>query len=340
MMLGAIYAALAALTFAMNNTAMRRGVLTGSVTQAMAITVPLGGVGFLIMAAVSGQLSSLFSFPRVAVCWLVAQGCLHFLVGRYFNYQANKLVGVNISAPVVQLQVLVTMLLAVVLMKEPFTVLQLLGTILMLGGSFATQLHSTIGKRVGRAEKVAVVEVAPPLDKPVFKPQYIPGFLTALGAATCYGISPLMVRMAFESMPVKSPMAGGVIAYTAATVVLCFLVLPSASIRKDVLSLNRNNAMWFVGSAILVAMSQGFVYASLAIAPLMVVTPILQLSLVFRLFLSQMINREHEVLNTAVVVGALVTIVGSVIVSLDTNYVLSLLDLTGRIADLLSFRLD
>lgn len=41
-MLGAIYAALAALTFAMNNTAMRRGVLTGSVTQAMAITVPLG----------------------------------------------------------------------------------------------------------------------------------------------------------------------------------------------------------------------------------------------------------------------------------------------------------
>jgi drug/metabolite transporter (DMT)-like permease len=174
----------------------------------------------------------------------------------------------------------------------------------------------------------------------VFKPQYLPGFLTALGAATCYGISPLMVRMAFESMPVKSPMAGGVIAYTAATIVLCFLVLPSASIRKDVLSLNRSNAVWFVGSAVLVAMSQGFVYASLAIAPLMVVTPILQLSLVFRLFLSQMINREHEVLNTAVVIGALVTIVGSVIVSLDTNYMLAMVDLTGRIADILRFRLD
>ncbi|WP_424631117.1 EamA family transporter [Bradyrhizobium sp. SYSU BS000235] len=339
-MLGAIYAALAALTFAMNNTAMRRGVLTGSVTQAMALTVPLGGLGFLIMAAVSGQLSSLSSFPLIAVSWLVAQGCLHFLVGRYFNYQANKLVGVNISAPVVQLQVLVTMLLAVVLMKEPFTVLQLSGTILMLAGSFATQLHSTFGKRIGRSEKAVAVEAAPPSDKPAFKPQYLPGFLTALGAATCYGISPIMIRMAFESMPVKSPLAGGVIAYTAATIVLCFLILPSASIRKDVLSLNRNNAMWFIGSAILVAMSQGFVYASLAIAPLMVVTPILQLSLVFRLFLSQIINREHEVLNTAVVVGALVTIVGSVIVSLDTNYVLSLLDLTGGVADVLRFRLD
>ncbi|MEH2514376.1 drug/metabolite transporter (DMT)-like permease [Nitrobacteraceae bacterium AZCC 1564] len=339
-MLGAIYAALAALTFAMNNTAMRRGVLTGSVTQAMAITVPLGGVGFVIIAAISGQLGSLSSFPPIALSWLIAQGCLHFLLGRFFNYQANKLVGVNISAPVVQLQVVVTMLLAVVLMKEPFTVLQLFGTILMLAGSFATQLHSTIGKRVVRSEKVVAVEAAPSAAKPMFKPQYLPGFLSALGAATCYGISPLMVRMAFESMPVKSPMAGGVIAYTAATIVLCFLVLPSPSIRKDVLSLNRSNAMWFVGSAILVAMSQGFVYASLAVAPLMVVTPILQLSLVFRLFLSQMINREHEVLNTSVVVGALVTIVGSIIVSLDTNYVLSLADLTGRVADILRFRLD
>lgn len=339
-MLGAIYAALAALTFAMNNTAMRRGVLTGSVTQALMITVPLGGLGFLAMAAISGQLASLPSFPRVAVFWLVAQGCLHFLVGRYFNYQANKLVGVNISAPVVQLQVVITMLLAVVLMKEPFTVLQLLGTIVMLAGSFATQLHSTIGKRVARSEKAVVVQAAPLSDKPVFTPHYLPGFLAALAAATCYGISPLMVRTAFESMPVKSALAGGVIAYTAATVALCFLILPSASIRKDVLSLNRNNAMWFVGSAILVAISQGFVYASLAVAPLMVVTPILQLSLVFRLFLSQMINREHEVLNTAVVVGALVAIVGSVVVSLDTNYALSMVDLTGRIADVLRFRLD
>lgn len=344
-MLGAIYAALAALTFAMNNTAMRRGVLTGSVTQAMAITVPLGGLGFLIMAAVTGEIGSLASFSSVAVSWLVVQGCLHFLVGRYFNYQANKLVGVNISAPVVQLQVVVTMLLAVVLMKEPFTVLQSLGTILMLAGSFATQLHSCIGKRVVRPEKALAVKAlavpaTPPADKPAFKPQYLPGFLSALAAATCYGISPLMVRMAFESMPVKSPMAGGVIAYAAATVVLCFFVLPSASIRKDVLSLNRSNAVWFVGSAVLVAASQGFVYASLAIAPLMVVTPILQLSLVFRLFLSQMLNREHEVLNTVIVVGALVTIVGSVIVSLDTNYVLSMADLTGRIADVLRFRLD
>jgi hypothetical protein len=61
------------------------------------------------------------------------------------------------------------------------------------------------------------------------------------------------------------------------------------------------------------------VYASLAVAPLMVVTPILQLSLVFRLFLSQLINRDHEVMNTAVLIGAFTAVLGSILVSLDTE---------------------
>jgi drug/metabolite transporter (DMT)-like permease len=343
-MLGAIYAALAALTFAMNNAAMRRGVLTGTALQAMVVTVPLGGIGFLIMATLSGQIASLLSFPLVAALWLAGQGTVHFLVGRYFNYQANKLVGVNISAPVVQLQVVVTMLLAVLLLRERFTVLQGLGTVLMLGGSFAAQLQRS--NRNAAAETANAVagnldiEELAPAPKQAFVPQYLPGFISALAAAVAYGISPLMVRMAFEATPVKHAMAGGVIAYAAATLVLCVFILPVASVRRHVLTQDRRNLIWFVASSVLVAMSQGFVYASLAIAPLMVVTPIMQLSLVFRLFLSQLLNREHEVLNTAVVVGALVTIVGSVVVSLDTSYALSLTHFPDWLADVLRLRID
>jgi len=48
--LGALYAALAALTFALNNATLRRGVVTGTVMQAMAVTVPVGAAGFLVLA--------------------------------------------------------------------------------------------------------------------------------------------------------------------------------------------------------------------------------------------------------------------------------------------------
>ena len=43
-----MYAALGAFTFALNNVAMGRGVVTGSVLQGMAMTVPIGGLSFLI----------------------------------------------------------------------------------------------------------------------------------------------------------------------------------------------------------------------------------------------------------------------------------------------------
>src|SRR5690242_7335146 len=148
--LGAFFAALGAFTFALNNATLRRGVLTGTVMQAMAITVPVGGAAFMALAVVAGAIPALLAFPPAAAAWMAGQGIMHFLIGRFFNYRASQLVGANLSGPVVQLQVVVTMLLAVLTMNEPFSVLQLIGTVLMLAGSFATQRRSS-SKRVTAA---------------------------------------------------------------------------------------------------------------------------------------------------------------------------------------------
>jgi hypothetical protein len=75
------------------------------------------------------------------------------------------------------------------------------------------------------------------------------------------------------------------------------------------------------------------------VAPLMVVTPILQLSLVFRLFLSQLINREHEVMNTSVVIGAFTAVLGSLLVSINTDQLTRLLNLPPTLATFLDYHL-
>jgi hypothetical protein len=85
------------------------------------------------------------------------------------------------------------------------------------------------------------------------------------------------------------------------------------------------------------AISQAFVYASLAVAPLMVVTPILQL--VFRLFLSQCINRDYEVMNAAVLIGAFTAVLGSILVSIDTDELLKVFNLPPVLAVLLGYPL-
>ena len=330
-MLGILYAALGAFTFALNNVAMRRGVVTGSVLQGMAMTVPIGGLSFLVLAIAFGEVGQLAAFPAAAIAWLASQGVVHFVIGRYCNYKSSQLAGVNLSAPVVQLQVPFAMLLAVTLLHEKFTVLQTIGTVLMLGGSFITQSKSSAA--TPKAREPAATEA-----KPAFQPQIVSGYLFAAGAAMCYGSSPLLARAAFLDAPGVGTAAGGCIAYAAATLFFCLTLLRPGS-WGDIKGMRRENLPWFLASAVLVAISQAFVYTSLAVAPLMVVTPILQLSLVFRLFLSQIINRDHEVMNAAVLIGAFAAVLGSILVSLDTAVLTAWLGLPAPVAEVLSYRL-
>ena len=175
-MLGVLYAALGAFTFALNNVAMRRGVVTGSVLQGMAMTVPIGGLSFLGMTIAFGQLGELDRFSAAAVALLAGQGIVHFVCGRYCNYKSNQLMGVNLAAPVVQLQVPVAMVLAVATLHEKFTVLQTIGSVLMLGGSFITR--SEAGKQ--RKRDAAPGTASDRAPKPNFRPRVLSGYILAL----------------------------------------------------------------------------------------------------------------------------------------------------------------
>jgi drug/metabolite transporter (DMT)-like permease len=313
----------------------------------MALTVPIGGLSFLVMTIAFGELGQLVMFPMAALTWLACQGIVHFVIGRYCNYKSNQLMGVNLTAPVVQLQVPFAMLLAVVTLHEEFTVLRVIGSALMLGGSFITQGNAGKSKKKASALLTTPIpavpsreELAAPEPKPesTFRPRVFPGYIFGLAAAMCYGSSPLMARQAFLLAPGASTAAGGCLAYTAATLFFSLILLRPGS-WADIKCMKRENLPWFLSSAVLVAISQAFVYASLAVAPLMVVTPILQLSLVFRLFLSQLINRDQEVMNTAVLIGAFTAVLGSILVSLDTDDLTGLLGLPPSIADFLRYRI-
>ena len=245
MLLGVLYAALGAFTFALNNVAMRRGVVTGSVRQGMALTVPIGGLSFLVLTAAVGELRQLGAFPVEAIAWLAGQGVVHFVLGRYCNYKANQRMGVNLTAPVVQLQVPVAMLLAVATLHEKFTVLQAIGSVLMLGGSFVTQT------KAGNRRNAAAPTTSAPV--PLFQPRIVSGYILALGAAICYGASPLMARQAFLSAPGAGSAAAGCLAYTAATLFFAPILLQPGAWR-DIIGMRPENLRWFLSSAVLVAM--------------------------------------------------------------------------------------
>ena len=112
-MLGALLAVLSAATFALNNASVRRGVLTGTVGQAMAITVPLGVPLFFLAALVTGHLGAVTEFSPKALIALALAGILHFVWGRYCNYRATRAIGANLVAPIQQVHLIISLSLAI-----------------------------------------------------------------------------------------------------------------------------------------------------------------------------------------------------------------------------------
>jgi drug/metabolite transporter (DMT)-like permease len=341
--LGAIFAILSAASFALNNAAARRAVVTGTPTQGMALTVPIGVFAFLLVAALTGELTRLAAFPASAIAWMMAVGLLHFLFGRYCNYRANQCAGANLTGPVIQLQVLVTLALAVVVLDEPCTALQVMGGIVMLAGSFITQSQqlsapNAAAKAAQANGPLATDAHAPAVPK--FVPRRAEGYLFALLAALAYGTTPIMVRTALRHAGPSSAILGGVISYGAATAAIVLMLVIWTPLRRNVMALKRDNIPWFVYSGVFVAMAQGFLYSAVAVAPIMFVIPLTQLTLVFRVIFAMWLNPEHEVFGWKVIAGSAISLLGACTVSIDTDVILHALGVEGVPARLLSWQIQ
>lgn len=319
-MLGVVLAALSAATFAFNNASARRGVLTGSVAQALAITVPIGVPMFLLAALTTGQLGALSHFSGEAMGLLALAGVLHFVVGRYGNFRAAQAIGANLSGPVIQLSLGVTLILAVLVLKEPMTPLRILGIALLVSAP-ALMRNAT-------PEATEPAETS--LTK--FQPRYAEGYAFSIMAALAYGVTPLLIRLAvIGGGGLGTGLAGGLVSYAAATAAVALLLLWPGQWRHA-LAVTPESAKWFTYSGISVSIAQMFIYMAYAVAPISVVTPILQLHLVLRLAFSRALNPHHEIFGGRMVLGTSLSVLGAIALSLDVEHVLAWVPLPPTIA--------
>jgi uncharacterized membrane protein len=316
--LGGLLALLSAAGFAFETATARRGVVTASVTQAMAVTVPLGVPIFLVCALAFGALSTLAGFPAEAIAYLAAAGVLHFVWGRYCNYRASKAMGANLVAPVQQTNMLVTLALAIWILGEHQTPLRIAGIGLVVLGPALTY-----GGRRMAADPVAGIETGAPK---MFQPHYAEGYLFAVLSSTGYGISPILVRLALENRDLQASLAAGLISYVAAALAFVLILLLPGQWRH-VRALDRRAAKWFVVSGVCVSFAQMLRYMALTLAPVSVVTPIQRLSIIFRLYFSRIINPQHEMFGGRIVAATMVSLIGALALSVSTEVVQAALPL-------------
>ena len=312
--LGGFLALCAAATFALNNTLMRRGVLSGSVIQAMAITVPFGVPLMFFVALSLGALPALDDFTLSNYAAFSAAGIAHFVVGRYFNYRAVQAIGTNLSGPLVESSILVALVFAVMLLDEKLTIIKIIGIILVMAGPL---MITETGNKNAKAH--AKEELA-------FTPKYLEGYIYSLLAAVAYGFSPIFVRISLENKNWHASIAGGLVSYIAATIVMVLIIVLFGQI-KNVSQISWTTARWFCGAGFFVGVSQLLRFIALAFAPVSVVSPIHRSSLIFRLIFSYMINRKYESFASGMIAGTITSIAGAVLLSMSVDIVRESLNL-------------
>src|SRR6185312_5901308 len=173
-MLGGLLSLLSAVTFAYANASVRRGVLTGTVLQAVGISLPVALPIFVLAMLPTGGFKILTGFDARSLTLLAVAGVIHFAWGRYCNYRATKAIGANLVAPIQQYSLIVTLVLAVLWLGEPLTLLRIIGIALVVAGP-----SLTLKPEPKRSDEV-------PPETPgetAFTPQYAEGYLYALLSA-------------------------------------------------------------------------------------------------------------------------------------------------------------
>lgn len=323
-MLGGLLSLLSAVTFAYANASVRRGVLTGTVLQAVAISLVIGLPVFVVAMLPFGAFSALGSFDTRAVVLLIVAGIVHFALARYCNYRATKAIGANLVAPIQQYSLIITLVLAVVWLGEALTVLRIVGIACVVAGPALTLKPDT--KRPAAA----------PSGIELFEPVYREGYFYALLSAIGFGISPVLIGLAFSHKGLAVGLAGGFISYLAATAAIMLPLLIPAQWRSF-RAIDRESARWFVISGIAVAISQMTRYMALAVAPVSVVSPIQRLSLVFRIYFGAILNPHHEVFGGRIIAGTVISLLGAVALSVSVDSLIEALPLPAALSGVLSW---
>ena len=328
-MIGVLITLLSATTFGINHAMIRRGVISGTATQAVVVSMPLGLAFFALAALFAGQLGVVAQFSPFALLMLAAAGIVHFVFGRYCAYRAIAAMGVNLATPATQWSLLVSLVLAMSFLGERLDAVKLAGIgLIVLGPALLAVRHSLRRAALAVAARTATAGST-------FKPRLVEGYTFAILACFGWGSSPVLVRAGLDGP--GQALAGGVVSYAAATLVIALLMLVPGP-RRDLASMSARNLRWFSGTSIMTAASQMLLYFAMAIAPVIVVQPLLRFQTLASTIAGWYLNRQHESFDRGVLWAIGVSMIGAVLLALDGQTIMRALDLPAWLAPVLAWR--
>ena len=313
MIFGALLALGSAFSFSVNSILIRRGLADAGATAAQGafITVLLGVPFGFAAVVVTGQIFNFDQLPLTSYLLLAGAGIVHFCIGRYCNYRSIAAIGASRTVTIQAVAVPYSIVMAIVLLGERPTIPMYLAIALILASPFL--MIDRRKRPASPAERPLAgnspARAAATSGPPAVEIRMVEGVVFSLLASVGYGTSPILIRAALEDATGVAAIGTFVAYFGASAVLMASLALPAQ--RHLMGAINFRYMRLFGSAGLSVFMAQLLRFFSLALADVTVVDPLMRTVGVFTLILSYLVNRRLEHITLGVVLGVLVSFVGS-----------------------------
>lgn len=290
---GIVLALLTATAFAVYYLCVRLGTDDGEVIDMMLISLI---TNVAIMIPLVAVVHGIPQITWISVLAFAAAGLTGSFLARLLIITSVEAIGASRTAPVVSSNVFFASLLAILLFGERLTLYHLIGIVLIVAGVAAITWETA-----QESDPTANLrELGPSLALPII-------------GAMVIGVEPIFITIGLDGGMGVLP--GVAIKAIAATIGFLLYLRYYGALRSDILQVS-HNTKWYVGAGVTSTIGIVAVFAALEVAPVVLVVPLVQISPLIVVVLSAIfLPRRLERVTWQLVAGAIVVVVGAILVS-------------------------
>jgi DME family drug/metabolite transporter len=274
----------AALCFSIAHILIRRGLVQSNAMTGSFISLSMSAAVLWLLFPFFAPLSALWT-PASLI--FVVAGIFAPGIGRTLSYVGIEKIGVARSVPIANSSPIFASIFAVIFLAEVWVLQNIVGTLLVIGG---TIVLSVARPATGEWRKLDVIY--------------------PLVGAMAFGASAILRKAGLDYVGIPV-MAAAVTAGSAA--VFSFILLQIRG-GKVAFKLTRTSAAWLFSAGLINTAAMLSVFYALSHGKVVIVEPLVSSNPVLTLLFTAIFLRDLEALNLRVIIGALLTVIGTILV--------------------------
>jgi DME family drug/metabolite transporter len=274
----------AALCFSIAHILIRRGLVQSNAMTGSFISLSMSAAVLWLLFPFFAPLSALWT-PASLI--FVVAGIFAPGIGRTLSYVGIEKIGVARSVPIANSSPIFASIFAVIFLAEVWVLQNIVGTLLVIGG---TIVLSVARPATGEWRKLDVIY--------------------PLVGAMAFGASAILRKAGLDYVGIPV-MAAAVTAGSAA--VFSFILLQIRG-GKVAFKLTRTSAAWLFSAGLINTAAMLSVFYALSHGKVVIVEPLVSSNPVLTLLFTAIFLRDLEALNLRVIIGALLTVAGTILV--------------------------